>query len=77
MPASNTELEADLLLVQHILEGVQHRLTQLEARLPISHAGFGVTSTVGETETTYNVHVIDRFGKPATITFQVQNTGET
>jgi len=77
MPATNAELEADLNLVHHILEGVQHRLTQLEARLPISHAGYGVSKEVGETETTYHVHLIDRFGKPAQITFTVQNEGET
>ncbi len=77
MPATNSELEADLNLVHHILEGVQHRLTQLEARLPISHAGYGVTTEVGETETIYRVHIIDRFGKPAQVTFTVQNEGVT
>lgn len=77
MPATNAELEADLNLVHHILDGVQHRLNQLEARLPISHAGYGVTKEVGETETIYHVHMLDRYGRPARVTFTIQNTGET
>ena len=77
MPATNAELEADLNLVHHILEGVQHRLTQLEARLPISHAGYGVTKEVGETETVFHVHLLDRHGVPAVVTFTVQNEGIT
>lgn len=74
MPASNAELEADLELVKHLMEGVQHRLTQLEARLPISHAGFGVTTTPGPTETEFIVHLIDRFGIPANVVFTVSNS---
>ena len=77
MPATNAELEADLSLVQHILEGVQHRLTQLEARLPISHAGYGVTTEAGENETIYHVHMLDRYGREAVVTFTLQNEGVT
>ncbi len=77
MPATNAELEADLNLVHHILEGVQHRLVQLEARLPIAHSGYGVTKEVGETETIYHVHMLDRYGREAVVTFTVQNEGVT
>jgi len=77
MPPANKDLEAELTLVQHILEGVQHRLVQLEARLPIAHTGYGVTKDVGEIETDYHVHMLDRYGREAVVTFTVQNEGET
>ena len=73
MPASNAELEADLELVKHHVEGLQHRITQLEARLPLSHEGFGVTKIPGPTHTEFHVHMRDRYDRPVSVVFNVPN----
>ena len=73
MPASNAELEADLELVKHIVEGLQHRIVQLEARLPLSHEGFGVTTIPGPTHKEFHVHMFDRYQRPVSVVFTVPN----
>jgi hypothetical protein len=67
------EMAADLELVKHILEGLDHRVQQLEARLPLSHVAFGLTKEVGEEETVFHVHMVDHYGRPAQVTFTLQN----
>jgi hypothetical protein len=67
------ELEADLELIKHIIEGLEHRVTQLEARLPLSHVAFGLTKEVGEESTVFHVHMVDHYGRPAQVTFTLQN----
>ena len=55
------------------LAGVVTRLLALESRLPITRAGFGVTTTPGETHTTYRVQVLDHHGDTQIITFELPN----
>ncbi len=55
------------------LAGVVTRLLALESRLPITRAGFGVTTIVGTTSTTYRVQVLDHHGETQIITFELPN----
>ena len=55
------------------LSGVVTRLLALEERLPFTRAGFGVTTTVGETSTTYRVQTLDHHGDIIIVTFEIPN----
>ena len=55
------------------LSGVVTRLLALEERLPFTRAGFGVTTTPGETSTTYRVQTLDYRGETIIITFEIPN----
>ena len=56
--------------VSGVLQAVLHRLAALEDRLPIAHAGYGVTATTLDGVTNYRVQAIDHHGKPVIFTFQ-------
>ena len=55
------------------LAGIVTRVLALESRLPITRAGFGVTTTVGTSSTTYRVQVLDHHGETQFITFELPN----
>ena len=54
-----------------VLEAALHRIAALEDRLPITHAGFGVTKTVNGSIASYRVQVLDHNGQTMYITFEL------
>ena len=56
--------------VSGVLQAVLHRLAALEDRLPIAHAGYGVTTTTTDGVTTYRVQAINHHGHPVIFTFE-------
>ena len=54
-----------------IMQAVLHRLTALEDRLPVTHAGFGVTTTTANGVDTHRVQMLDHHGKTVIVTFEV------
>ena len=60
--------------VSGVLQAVLHRLAALEDRLPVTHAGFGVTSTTANNVTTHRVQMLDRTGQPVVVTFEQPST---
>ena len=53
------------------MQAVLHRLTALEDRLPVSHAGFGVTTTTANGVDTHRVQMLDHHGKTVIVTFEI------
>lgn len=43
-----------------VLQAVLHRLAALEDRLPITHTGFGVTTTIANNVTTHRVQMLNQ-----------------
>lgn len=60
--------------VSGVLQSVLHRLAALEDRLPISHSGFGVTTTTTNDVTTYRVQALDHHGSTVIFTFEYPST---
>ena len=60
--------------VSGVLQSVLHRIASLEDRLPGTRAGYGVTTTVGDTSTTHRVQCLDHHGKVMIVTFEIPNT---
>ena len=60
--------------VSGVLQAVLHRLAALEDRLPVTHAGFGVTSTTANNVTTHRVQMLDRTGQTVIVTFEQPST---
>ena len=60
--------------VSGVLQAVLHRLSALEDRLPITHAGFGVTTTTANNVTTHRVQMIDPKGQTMFVTFETPTT---
>ena len=56
--------------VSGVLQSVLHRLAALEERLPVSHSGYGVTTTTTNGVTTYRVQAVDHHGHPVVFTFE-------
>ncbi len=73
LTAQNTVASDPGTAESNTLAGVVTRLLALEERLPITRAGFGVTTTPGETHTTYRVQVLDHHGDTQIITFELPN----
>ena len=73
VPRTVEQLDATLHSIDGYVHALEHRVTQLEARLPISHAGYGVSKSVGSTATTYRVHMLDYTGSPVVVQFEVPN----
>ena len=57
-----------------VLQAVLHRLSALEDRLPITHNGFGVTTTTANGVNTHKVQMLDESGKPVLVTFEIPTT---
>ena len=55
----------------NLLQAVLTRLASVEAQLPLTRAGFGVTTTVSNGMTTYRVQVTDQDGQAQIITFEI------
>lgn len=60
--------------ISGVVQSVLHRLAALEDRLPITHAGFGVTATTANNVTTYRVQALDHHGKTVVFTFDYPTT---
>lgn len=57
-----------------VLQSVLHRLAALEDRLPVTHTGFGITSTTANNVTTHRVQMLDPKGDTIIVTFEVPET---
>ena len=58
----------------NLLQAVLTRLASVEAQLPLTRAGFGVTTTVAGDKTSYRVQVTDQNGQAQIITFEIPNS---
>ena len=56
--------------VSGVLQSVLHRLAALEDRLPVTHAGFGVTKVTANSVDTYRVQATDHHGDTVFFTFE-------
>jgi hypothetical protein len=55
----------------NLLQAILTRLAAVEASLPLTRAGFGVTTTIKDGYTCYRVQVLDQNGKTQIITFEI------
>ena len=55
----------------NLLQAVLTRLAAVEASLPLPRAGFGVTTTVGTTSTSYRFQMLDHNGKTQVVSFEI------
>ena len=55
----------------NLLQALLTRLAAVEAMLPLTRAGFGVTTTVANGVTTYRVQTLDQNGNTQIITFDI------
>lgn len=55
----------------NLLQAVLTRLAAVEASLPITRTGFGVTTTVADGVTTYRVQMLDQNGNTQIVTFDL------
>ena len=55
----------------NLLQAVLTRLSAIEGQLPLTRAGFGVTTTVSGDKTTYRVQVTNQHGGTEIITFEL------
>jgi hypothetical protein len=55
----------------NLLQAVLTRLAAVEAMLPLTRAGFGVTTTVANGVTTYRVQMLDQNGNTQIVTFEL------
>lgn len=53
----------------NLMQAILTRLAAVEAMLPLTRAGFGVTTTVADGVTTYRVQTLDQNGNTQIITF--------
>ena len=58
----------------NLLQAVLLRLAAVESQLPLTRAGFGVTTTVEGNVTRYRVQVTDQNGQTQIITFEIPNS---
>jgi hypothetical protein len=55
----------------NLLQAILTRLASVEASLPLTRAGFGVTTTIKDGNTCYRVQVLDQNGRTQIITFEI------
>ena len=55
----------------NLLQAVLTRLAAVEASLPLTRSGFGVTTIVGTDKTTYRVQMLDQNGQTQIVTFEL------
>ena len=55
----------------NLLQAILTRLAAVEASLPLTRAGFGVTTIVGAATTTYRVQTLDQNGQTQLVTFEL------
>ena len=55
----------------NLLQAVLTRLSAIEAQLPLTRAGFGVTTEIKNGYTCYRVQVTDQNGRTQIITFEI------
>jgi hypothetical protein len=55
----------------NLLQALLTRLAAVEAMLPLTRAGFGVTTTVANSKATYRVQTLDQNGNTQIITFEL------
>ena len=58
----------------NLLQAVLTRLAAVEASLPITRTGFGVTTTVENGVTTYRVQMLDQNGSTQIVTFDLPSS---
>ena len=55
----------------NLLQAILTRLAAVEASLPLTRSGFGVTTIVGTDKTTYRVQMLDQNGQTQIVTFEL------
>ena len=60
----------------NLLQAILIRLAAVEASLPITRSGFGVTTTIKDGYTCYRVQVTDQNGQTQIITFEIPIPGQ-
>jgi hypothetical protein len=55
----------------NLLQAILTRLAAVEASLPLTRSGFGVTTIVGANTTTYRVQMLDQNGQTQLVTFEL------
>ena len=55
----------------NLLQAVLTRLAAVEASLPLTRSGFGVTTIAGTDKTTYRVQMLDQNGQTQIVTFEL------
>ena len=55
----------------NLLQAILTRLAAVEASLPLTRSGFGVTTIVGSDKTTYRVQMLDQNGRTQIVTFEL------
>ena len=73
-PAPTVKSYTSIDEVSGILQSVLVRLDALEDRLPITRAGFGVTTTSDSNSTTNRVQMLDRDGRTIIVTYKTPTT---
>ncbi len=68
-----SEVDGAVHTIDGMVHALEHRVTHLENRLPITHAGFGVSMTPGTTANTYRVQMLDYTGTPVVVQFEIPN----
>ena len=58
----------------NLLQAILTRLAAVEAALPLTRSGFGVTTIVGTNKTTYRVQMLDQNGQTQIVTFELPIT---
>jgi hypothetical protein len=58
----------------NLLQAILTRLAAVEASLPLTRSGFGVTTIVGTDKTTYRVQMLDQNGQTQIVTFELPIT---
>ena len=58
----------------NLLQAVLTRLAAVEASLPLTRSGFGVTTSVESGKTTYRVQMLDQNGQTQIVSFEIPSS---
>jgi len=65
------EIDGAVHSIDGFVHALEHRVSHLENRLPITHAGYGVTMEQGDGFKTYRVQMLDMTGQPVVVQFEI------
>lgn len=68
---SLSEIDGAVHSIDGFVHALEHRVSHLENRLPITHAGYGVTMEQGDGFKTYRVQMLDMTGQPVVVQFEI------
>ncbi len=65
------EIDGAVHSIDGFVHALEHRVSQLENRLPITHAGYGVSMEQGDGFKIYRVQMLDMTGQPVVVQFEI------